>query len=204
MCMAYFSWWVLHIIILDLFSFYIISPCWCFPLKLILQLKPPTVSNFHLLLHPHALPSLPRFLSMHVIFSFLWATHSPTHCSLVSASAVFLKLLLSKLPTFLFLVLVKTFLFFSYFNRQEHLDWSSPLASQAPTLLDFFLPLHHCLSDLFASFFSSACSLMLLFLRVWSDAFLSHSIYVSLSWTEAFETLRKCHSFPVPWCVIQK
>ena len=74
---------------------------------------------------------------MLIIFSSLRATHSPGHCSLVSASTVFLKLLLSKLLT-LFLVLVENFLFFSYFNCQEHLDWYSPLALETPTLLDSF------------------------------------------------------------------
>jgi hypothetical protein len=63
---------------------------------------------------------------------------------------------LSELPTFsLFLLLIDTFLFFPYFNCQEHLGWSSPLALTKPTLLDFFLP-HHSFSDLRASFFSSA------------------------------------------------
>ena len=137
------------------------------------MLKSPSINIFHPPLHPHIFTA--RSLSLPIIVSSLRATHSRTHCSMVSASTVFPKLLLSQLLTFLFLVLVETFLFFCYFNRQEHLDWSWPWALEMPTLLDFFLPLHPCFSDLLANFLSSACSLKLLFLSVWFGTFSSHS-----------------------------
>lgn len=116
------------------------------------------------------------------IISFHMLIHSPTHCSLVSVSTVLLKLLLSKLPTFsLFLLLIDTFLFFSYFSCQEHLEWSSPLALERPTLLDFFLFFHHSFSDVFVIFFSSYYPLKFAIPQSLFSAFSAHSDTFSLA-----------------------
>ena len=167
------------------------------------MLRSPTINIFHPLLHPHIFSFTAKVLVFAHCLLFLRATHPPTHCSLVSASTVFLKLLLSKLLTFLFLVLVETFLFFCYFSRQEYLGWFSPWALEMPTLLYFLLPLHHCFSDLFANFLSSAYS--------WScyssvfDLVPSLLTLYTFSWTSlSFWDHQKRSPFAIPWYVIQK
>lgn len=94
-------------------------------LETLVMLQSPMIKTFHphLSLPPSSLSSFPAETLVQTHHLLLHAPLTPTRCSLVSVSTVLLKLLLSKLPTFLlFLLLIDTFLFLSHFHCQEHLE----------------------------------------------------------------------------------